>query len=296
MKLNMKFGISALLAAMLLVSMVFVPTVSAETEKPSEQQMPEELKQWIKETHKDEEKKLWMKEQTEKWMQDHTINVTSTKTFKYENGELIVKETTTGEELEEKFKVDKTTQVRKYTNLRTDSIKVSSNDKTFSLNEGDEITTTTTTTIVMTYATAPFPWWDYGYEYPQYTWYYVGGYTYDYYKLGDPVNIAWENTYKSTVESRIMNEGWDDIIFEWAEYVSDPHGSILGNPAWIRGDGVAESMFRINGGFHVRLFDMSNGDVVGGAHEDSAGPEHVVIGIENAEDLVAGFFDNDMSN
>ncbi|MDW7732465.1 MAG: hypothetical protein SCH66_08555 [Methanolobus sp.] len=60
---------------------------------------------------------------------------------------------------------------------------------------------------------------------------------------------------------------------------------------WIEGDGVATSTARLTGGFHVRLFVMSNGDIVGDAHEDSwPTPEHEVIGLENAEDMIAGFF------
>ena len=55
---NRKFGIGLLLAAMLLVSTAFVPAVSASTDTSKEQQMPDELKQWIEDTAVDEKTKL----------------------------------------------------------------------------------------------------------------------------------------------------------------------------------------------------------------------------------------------
>ena len=54
MKTNIRFGIGALLTAMLLLSMAFVPAVSASTDTSKEQQMPDELKQWIEDTTIDE--------------------------------------------------------------------------------------------------------------------------------------------------------------------------------------------------------------------------------------------------
>ena len=236
-----------------------------------------------------------MPKELKEWMQEHTLNVTSTKTYKYENGEITVEETYTGNELEKKLKVGKTTKSMTIKNLKKEDLTIYSNGKKLALSEGDEITTITTTTVVMTQEYWPFPWWDIGYDYPQYTWYQV---TYDgipFYEKADPINIAWENTYKITVENRIENQGWVDFIAEWFEYVSDPDGCLFGGPGWILGDGIATSRLREHGEFHIRLFDMSNGDIVGAAHQDSPEP-HQVIGIENTEDMVAQFFDYDMSN
>jgi len=44
-------------------------------------------------------------------------------------------------------------------------------------------------------------------------------------------------------------------------------------------------------GYHIRIWGMSDGDIVGAAHEDSGFP-HRAIGFENAEELIAGFYND----
>jgi hypothetical protein len=46
----------------------------------------------------------------DEWMQDHTIKVTSTITFKYEEEYLLINEVYTGEELEKRFGVEQLTK------------------------------------------------------------------------------------------------------------------------------------------------------------------------------------------
>ncbi|MDY0387118.1 MAG: hypothetical protein RBT65_08335 [Methanolobus sp.] len=285
-----KIKISALLMAVLICSLAFVSTVNAKTTEIDDK-MPSGLKEWIKDNQKTDEERLLMEKKTKEWMQEHTLSVTSTKTYRYKSGELIVEETYSGKEFEEKFKTDEITKEMKIKNPSKEFRSINSNGQSVLLNEGDEVTTTNTVMIVMTEQSSPFEWWNIGYEYPQYSWYQIDNGGTVLYEKADPINIAWENTYRSTVATRIINQGWTDTVIEWAEYVSDP------NNGWIEGDGVATSTARLTGGFHVRLFVLSNGDIVGDAHEDSWPlPEHEVIGLENAEDLIAGFFDNDMSN
>lgn len=159
------------------------------------------------------------------------------------------------------------------------------NGESFVLTEGNERIIVTEKTVVMTTETDPFDWWSIGYEYPQYTWYEDNGV----YTRADPINLAWENTDLNTVKSRICSQGWWDWTLEYIEYVSDPQNS------WVQGDGLGTGPVRIFGGYHVRLFDLSTQDIVGGAHRDSWVP-HEVTELETAENLVGGLFDNDLSN
>ena len=46
----------------------------------------------------------------ENWMHDHTVTVNSTTTYKSEQGYLLVSETYTGEELEERFEIEQFTK------------------------------------------------------------------------------------------------------------------------------------------------------------------------------------------
>lgn len=291
-----KIKIVALLMVLLLCSLAFTSAASAKTTKIDEK-MPKELKKWIKENQKTDEEKLLRKKKTDEWMKEHTLNVTSTTTYTYINGELVVEEVFSGKELEEKIHADKATTKLKIKKPSKELRTISSTDGTYFINEGDEITmTSTTATVVMTYEHDPFPWWD-EYDYPQHTWYLKTVNTSgNWYVRADPINMIFENTYKSTVQQRLVANKWKDVlIFEWPEFVSDPQGSYSGNPEWMLGHGHATTVTRDEGGYHMRLFALANGDIVGDAHRDSASP-HQVIGLEIAEDLVASFFDDDTSN
>lgn len=276
-----------MLVAMVLLSMAFVPAVSAATEKPSEQQMPEEVKHWIEENTINESMKLWRQNQTEQWMQKHSVNVTSTTIYRYEKGYLEIKEIYIGKDLENKVGINEFTKVRKIPVDATTVETISVDGETFSLEEGNEIVLVTEITVIITSETDPFPWWNYGYEYPQWTWSEDSG-SYD---REDPINLAWECTDRSTVKSRILDQDWTDVFypFEEKQYVSDPQNG------WMLADGVADDLEREWGGYHARLWEMSNGDVVANAHHDTRIP-HRADEYEPAEDLVGGFFDNDLTN
>jgi hypothetical protein len=288
MKTSVKFGIGAMLAAILLLNLVFVPAVCAGSSTSDKVQMPKELKQWIMETQKDEETKLWMKEQTEQWMQNHTLNVTSTKTYTYKDGLIEIKETYTGRELKKNLGINKFEKMEKLKVPENAEKALSLNGETFALTEGNQRITITEKTVVITTETDPFEWWDIGYEYPQYTWSeYYGVYT-----RADPINLAWEGTNMNTIKGKILDEGWVSVAYpyEHNQYVSDPQYD------WVLDEGVADDKTGLlTERYHVRLFDLSTQDIVGNAHRDSL-PLHEVIELETAEDLVAGFFDNDVSN
>lgn len=177
-----------MLTVMLLVSMAFIPVVSADSDRSDTSQMPDELKQWIKETREDKETELWMKEQTEQWMQNHTLNVTSTKTYRYTNGQIEIREIYTGKELTDKLEIDMFKTV-KQVNVPVHAEKsLSLKGEAFALTEGNERIVVTEKTVVMTTETDPFEWWNIGYEYPQYTWSEDSGV----YTRADPINLAWE--------------------------------------------------------------------------------------------------------
>ncbi|AKB35089.1 hypothetical protein MSSAC_0499 [Methanosarcina siciliae C2J] len=156
-----KFGIKMLILAILLVSMAFVPAVSASFEKTNEQQMPEEVKEWIEKNTVDEETKIWRAKQTEQWMQNHTVNVTSTTTYKYYNGQLEIKEVYTSKDPENKAKVNDFTKISKIPISAKDKITIL-NGESFTLEEGNEKVIVTEKTVVITSQTDPYPWWDYG--------------------------------------------------------------------------------------------------------------------------------------
>ncbi len=285
MKTNVKFLTSTLIATMLLMSMAIAPAMGAVQKTSRDQQMPEEVKQWLEETTVDEETKLWRQAQTEKWMQNHTVNITSTKIYKYENEQLQIKEIYTGENLANKVGINQFTKVSEIPIDTKERKSIVLNEESFDLKEGNERVIVTQETVVITSQTDPFTWWNYGYAYPQWTWSEDNGY----YGREDPINLAWESTDKSAVKSRILDQDWIDNPYEYDQYVSDPEDD------WILDDGVADDRYRINGGYHARLWEMSNGDVVANVHHDSSFP-HVADEYEPAEDLVAGFFDNDLSN
>ena len=290
MKINIRFGISALLAAMLLVSLAFVPAVSASTDTSKEQQMPDELKQWIEDTTVDEATKLWRQEQTKLWEQNHTVNVTLTKVYRYEKGNLEIKEIYSGEDIEVRFDAKDLTNIHKISVDSKTSQSIFLDGEIFSLEEGNEKVVVTEKTTIMTTSDEPFQWWVLGYEYPRWTWKKL---VYNIYVAEDPINIAWESTDKNTVKSRILSKGWDDCVVEYRQYVCDRDYS------WLLDTPVADDTWRLSGGNHARIWELSNNDVVASAHHDKITilpPGHEADKYETAEDLVAGFFDNDLNN
>jgi hypothetical protein len=205
----------------------------------------------------------------EEWMKDHTVNVESTTIYRYDQGYLEIQEIYTGEDIEKRFGVDNITK----------SCKIPVEAGTVGMKEGEESVFVTEKSVVITAANDPYQWRD-SYDYPQWTWSKILWW----YERDDPINLAWENTDKNTVKSEMLDEGWVDDPWEWTRYVNDPENG------WMADDGVADDKYRLFGGYHARLWQMSDGDVVANAHHDSAVPHHADQ-YEPAEDLVAGFYD-----
>ena len=229
-------------------------------------------------------------EQTRLWEQNHTVNVTLTKIYRYIKGTLAIQEIYTGEDIEARFDVNDLTNIRKIPVDSKTNPSIFLDGEIFILEEGNEKVVVTEKTIIMTTSAEPFQWWLFGYEYPRWTWKKV---VYNIYVAEDPINIAWECTDKNTVKSRIFTNGWTDCVVEYRQYVFDPEYG------WFLDDPVADSTWREKGGNHARLWELSNNDVVASAHHDKitiVPPGHEADKYETTEDLVAGFFDNDLNN
>ncbi|WNY24159.1 hypothetical protein MmiHf6_14880 [Methanimicrococcus hongohii] len=165
-----------------------------------------------------------------------------------------------------------------------------------SLNE-NEIVVTETEQIILVPASTPHEWWNDGYAYPPYLYKKrILGVFGDYTEREDPVNLIWKNTNANTVRSTLISRsGWvalnDGLLSEYPYAVYDR------NRQWVTPLSVGETQQRRNGGYHVRIYQLSDGSVVGGAHEDSAilsdyGITHKVVNLEYAEYVVCNYFYN----
>jgi len=213
----------------------------------------------------------------EKWMEDHTLKVQSTTTYKYEQGYLLIEEIYTGEELKERFGVEQLTK----------ELKIPAESKAVGMKEGEEKVFVTEKVTVLTSENDPPPWRD-NYNYPQWTWHRVDwtirdGWIYEYLY---PINLAWRNVQKCNVEAVIEDEDWRDYPIAWPEYVYDRE------EGWIEGDGMADRVVGPFGRDHVVLWQMSDGNVVANAHRDSGLPDHhvPVYDFDEVEKKVADYF------
>jgi hypothetical protein len=114
--------------------------------------------------------------------------------------------------------------------------------------------------------------------YPVWIYEYSGGV---YHQLNEPINMIWSGAYLSTIKTEMLEKGWWDTIAEYTCYIYD--GS------WKADDGVAVTPDRFFGGDHIRLWQLTTGEVVGAAHEDSWFP-HSAVGFEVAEDRISAFY------
>ena len=213
----------------------------------------------------------------ESWIQNHTVRVNATTIYKYEQGYLLINETYTGEVLKERFGVEKITK-----EFKTPEEKVVVDVKVLGMQEGEEKVVVTEKVTVLTSGDDPPHWWD-NYKYPQWAWdYIVIG---DIYEKRDPINLVWKKTTKDTVKSEIFEEEWYDYGTWWYFYVYDP---VYG---WIKDDNLADAPFGTSGRYHIRIWGMSDGDIVANAHHDcKPDPWHEADQLEVAEKYVASFF------
>jgi len=103
--------------------------------------------------------------------------------------------------------------------------------------------------------------------------------------LGDPTNVAWEDTTLSTVVDAFEDYDWDSGAW--------------GEPQWVYDNGWNDCDEQLEDGsfwstrHHCRLFVLSNGDIVGNTHYEYWNwYTHVITSYEASEDHVADEFDN----
>lgn len=164
-----------------------------------------------------------------------------------------------------------------------------------SLKSTNKLVFTETKQVILVPASTPHEWWNDGYAYPPYLYkkQYFGIFG-DYTEREDPVNLVWKNTTASTARSTLISQtGWvalsDSILAEYPYAVYDRNGQ------WVTPLSVGETAQRRNGGYHVRIYQLSDGSVIGGAHKDSpiissSGITHKVVDLEYAEYVVCNYF------
>jgi len=236
--------IFSVLLALLLVSLIAVPAVSAEKTSPR---------------------------MVDEWEKEHTIPVEHTTEYYFEKGQLRVRDIYSGPDLTARFNKDQLEKTCSY------QMEAETAEK-MGYAEGQRYTITENTSEVFTSENDP-PVTLRTYDYPQWIYEKIED---TYHQLDEPVNIAWENNNLNTVKSEMLDEGWWDVIAEDVYYIYDNE--------WKADDGVANDPVRLFGGWHIRLWQMADGDVVGAAHHDSAVPHHA-DGFENAEEYIAAFYD-----
>jgi hypothetical protein len=242
--------------------------------------------------------------QWSKWKEAHTVEVDVTTVYDYEkDGTLKVTETYSGEKLKRKYNEDKLTKSHTLSIPDGAEIAVSAESGSSKLKPGETKVFVTQESIVLTAANTPYAWWDRtslttssaassavsstSFDYPQWTFSKVTSLFKTYYKMEDPINLVWKENNLKTVKSVILNHKWVDNPVEYTHYLPYPDGK------WVAGDGIADSKYRLSGGYHLRLWELPGGSVVSNAHHDDNVliiPGHQVDGYENAEAKVAGFF------
>jgi len=217
--------------------------------------------------------------QWSEWKQAHTVEVEVTTVYDYKkDGKLKITETYSGEKLKGKFKVDKLTRSQTFSVEDGAEIAVSAESGSQILKPGDKIEIVTQESKVLTTEDDPYPQWTYSK---------ITSLFKTYYEVEDPINLVWEDKSLKDVKNVILAHKWVDNPVEYTHYLPYPDGS------WVAGDGVADSKYRIFGGYHTRLWALPCGNVVSSAHHDDSFliiPGHQVDGYENAESKVAGFF------
>lgn len=263
---NKRLRIGALFFMMVLMSIALVTTVSASQES------------------------------MDKWMKDHTVSVRSTITYKYDGEFLEIKEVYSGKDLKKQIGVSKLAKEHKIPievgELSMNNGKVVStggelvvsieNAEIFRIKKGEEKAYVAQKNVVLTGQKDPYQW-EASYDYPQWTWSKILWW----YEMEDPINMAWEKTNLEAVKSEILYEGWTDYPWEEVQYVHDP---VKG---WVVADGMADDRYRLFGGYHTRMWQMSDGDVVANAHHDDSFFSiwgHQVDQYEEAEYLVSDFY------
>lgn len=242
--------------------------------------------------------------QWSEWKQAHTVEVEVTTVYDYKkDGKLKITETYSGEKLKGKFKVDKLTRSKTFSIEGGAEIAVSGESGSQILKPGDKTEIVTQESKVLTTEGDPYKWWTAAsstaspavsstassteVNYPQWTYSKFNYLFGTIYEVEDPINIIWKDKSLTNVKTVISAKGWVDNPVEYTHYLPYP------NEKWVAGDGMADSKYRLFGGYHTRLWTLPTGGVVSSAHHDDSYliiPGHQVDDYEYSESKVAGFF------
>ena len=224
------------------------------------------------------------------WSKTHTVHVVVIERIQYQNGELIKQIEYTGDDLKAKFGIDRLIKVKTSKMPVTELLRLYPKEaKTLTL--GIPLIKTYYKTTVLTTSNDPYPWWDYYPYLPRWTWEKVEycGYLFchTYYEKADPVNLVWDSGTKNEVKNVLKGAGWNDWVVASDQYIYDPPQ--YGGSGWEEGDDLATGWLGLSGRYHVRLWVIYNGKIIGSAHHDTSAP-HGVDTFEGGEDKVAGYY------
>lgn len=231
-----------------------------------------------------------------KWKETHTVEVEVTRVYNYEKeGKLKVTEIYSGKGIKSKFNDDKFTRSQVFMIPEGEEVVISAESGSLKLQPGEEKKIVTQESAVLTTENDPYPYCTgissdaslTSSAYPQWTFSKVTSLFKTYYKMEDPINLVWKEQDLKAVKNVFLSKKWVDNPVEYTHYLSYPDGK------WVAGDGMADSKYRLSGGYHLRLWQLPDGDIVSNAHHDDNVliiPGHQVDGYENAEAKVAGFF------
>lgn len=224
------------------------------------------------------QKPVYPSEEHIKWIENHTFNVSEEIVLSYVNGNASSLSRFTSDELYSFFGTDTIESCSYHMFKNSEKISFS---LIVSLPKIER-------SVTVTRKDDPFPWKELGYSTPCYLWDLSGDYAF----LEDPVNIIFKSSSIDEVRGVILDKypSWvGSNIVEKNFYVYD-----FDAQKWIRSRSVAESSLRTNGGCHVRLYELSDGTVVGGAHKDGR-PPHESIRFEPFENQMSWDFEENES-
>jgi len=226
----------------------------------------------------------------EAWAEQHTVRVLVVERIQYLNGELIKQVEYTGDELQAKFGVDRLSKVRVARMSPVGLLKLYPLEAE-TLAMGMPVVRTYYKTTVLTTDDDPYPWWKHPPYLPRWTWDKVEycGYLFchTYYEKADPVNLVWGGGTKDEVKKVLKDAGWHDWVVASSQYIYDPPQ--YGGGGWEEGDDLADGYFGLLGRYHIRLWVIYNGKIIGSAHHDTRVPHHADT-YEGGEDKVAGYY------
>ncbi|WP_319506248.1 hypothetical protein [uncultured Methanolobus sp.] len=237
-----------------------------------------------------------------KWIKDHTVNVKSTVLLTYEDEYLEITEIYTGNDLKKKTGLEKIVKSKKIpleigeieTKNKKEKVLVTKNEviledngkEVLKIKKGEKKVFEKNKEVVLTKESDPYLTTT---GIPDWTWPKVScWFGICWYEMEDPINLVWQNTYKSEVKSEFPPD-WTDYPYENTQYV------FIGNK-WVKADGIADDRYRFFGGHHARLWEIPGDTVIGNAHHDDAVFNypigHQVDDYEGAEEKVSNFYLN----